>query len=588
MRFNTLITRLSLILTGIFLSSAAFSLESVTLQLKWMHAFQFAGYYAAKEQGYYRDAGLDVNIVEAGPNTDPVRDVLNSTSQYGVGTSSLLLERAAGKPVVVLAVVFQQSPYEIYAAPHIRELKDLVGKRIMLEPQSEELLAFLQKRGVPINSIKQTPHDFDVTSLKNGQVDAISGYVSNEPFYFRQASYPYQTFSPRSAGIDFYGDNLFTSEQELQAHPQRVKAFRAASLRGWQYAKEHRDEVIDLILAKYSSKHTREYLNFESDQMIPLLQPNLIEIGYMNPSRWRDIANTYADIGLLPRNFELKNFLYDATEPDLTWIYRLLAGGLILVAVTTFIAFYINRINRKLLASGQQNLIIQEDLRRSNATIQRSLAEKSRFMDMLTHELKTPISVLRIALENLKAEGPSRRHADQALEDMSGIVDRCRQLDQLEQHKLVPLMQDCQLNPMLVDLLSINGMSHRVAVQSDAFLQTCVLHTDPQLLRIILNNLLSNAIKYAQNDTVVDLYATASERNGKQGISIAIRNIPGSAGFPDPAQVFSKYYRSPGAYSKTGSGLGLYLTYSIANLLGADVIYDVVQEKVSFTLWMPV
>ena len=64
--------------------------EKVTLQLKWTHAFQFAGYYAAKEQGYYGEAGLDVNIMEAGPETDPIDDVVQNKAQYGVGSSGLL------------------------------------------------------------------------------------------------------------------------------------------------------------------------------------------------------------------------------------------------------------------------------------------------------------------------------------------------------------------------------------------------------------------------------------------------------------------------------------------------------------------
>jgi diguanylate cyclase (GGDEF)-like protein/PAS domain S-box-containing protein len=332
-------------------SSPAFALEHVTLQLKWTHAFQFAGYYAALEQGYYRDAGLQVNIVEASPATNPVREVVDGKAQYGVGTSGLLLERAAGKPVVALAVVFQQSPYEIYAAPQVQHLRDLIGKRIMLEPQSDELVAYLKKAGVPLDRIQQIPHSFDANGLMKGDTEAISGYVSNEPYYFKQAHYPYQTFSPRSAGIDFYGDNLFTSEKELHEHPEQVKAFRAASLRGWQYAKEHRSEVIDLILAKYTQQHSRDYLYFESDQMIPLLQPNLIEIGYMNPDRWRHIADTYADIGLLPSDFPLGNFLYDASEPDLTWFYRGLLIALALIGIIALVALYILQTNRKLQSS---------------------------------------------------------------------------------------------------------------------------------------------------------------------------------------------------------------------------------------------
>ena len=334
--------------------SPAFALEKVSLQLKWTHAFQFAGYYAALEQGYYRDAGLDVKIVEASPATHPVDEVIQGGAQYGVGTSSLLLERAAGKPVVALAVVFQQSPYEIYAAPRIHSLRDLIGKRLMVEPQADELLAYLKKEGIPLDSIKLIPHSFDANGLMRGDAEAISGYLSDEPFYFSRAHYPYQTFSPRSAGIDFYGDNLFTSEKELREHPARVKAFRAASLRGWKYAKEHPHEVIDLILAKYTRMHNRDYLDFESHQMVPLLQPNLIAIGYMNPERWRHIADTYADIGLLPRDYSLAGFLFDATEPDLTWFYRGLAVAMLLIGIVVAVTLYVLRINRKLRNSQRE------------------------------------------------------------------------------------------------------------------------------------------------------------------------------------------------------------------------------------------
>lgn len=352
-------------LTMLF-ASPVFALDAVSLQLKWTHAFQFAGYYAALEQGYYRDAGLDVALKEADSEINPVNEVLEGRSQYGVGTSSLLLERAAGKPVVALAVVFQQSPYEIYAAPNIHKLSDLVGKRFMLEPQSQELLAYLKREGIPLDRIQQMPHSFDAEGLMKGKAEAMSGYMSNEPFYFHQAQYPYQTFSPRSAGIDFYGDNLFTTEKELREHPQRVKAFRAASLRGWQYAKEHRDEVIALIRAKYAAHYSGEYLRFESDQMIPLLQPDLIEIGYMNSNRWRHIADTYADIGLLPKQFSLQGFLYDASEPDLSWFYRWLLVALVLTLVVVSVALYILHINRRLqnsnseLASAQQALAKSE------------------------------------------------------------------------------------------------------------------------------------------------------------------------------------------------------------------------------------
>jgi diguanylate cyclase (GGDEF)-like protein/PAS domain S-box-containing protein len=389
-------------------ASQVFALDNVTLQLKWTHAFQFAGYYAAQEQGYYRDAGLQVNIAEASPDTDPVRNVLEGKAQYGVGTSSLLLKRAAGKPVVALAVVFQQSPYEIYTGPNIHNLRQLIGKRIMLEPQSEELLAYLKKEGVPLDRLQQIPHSFDAKGLMQGDTEAISGYISNEPFSFRQAKYPFQSFSPRSAGIDFYGDNLFTSEQELQLHPERVKAFRAASMRGWQYAKEHRDEVISLILAKYSTKHTRDYLEFESNQMIPLLQPDLIEIGYMNPNRWRHIADTYADIGLLPKDFSLEGFLYDASEPEMSWFFR----ALLLALVPTFcigaIALYILRTNRRL----------RNSLAELNAA-QQALTQSEKHYRLLVENMRDVVWILDPVTLRFRYSSPSvERYRGYTVEEM--------------------------------------------------------------------------------------------------------------------------------------------------------------------------
>jgi diguanylate cyclase (GGDEF)-like protein/PAS domain S-box-containing protein len=340
------------------------ALEPVTLQLKWSHAFQFAGYYAAQEKGYYREAGLEVSIRAAGPGVDPLEPVLAGAAQFGVGTSSLLLARNAGRPVVVLAVVFQHSPLVLVArqTSSTQGIHDLVGKRVMIEPQSDELVAYLRQEGIALDRLTRLEHSFQPRDLIEGKVDAISAYVSNEPFYLDQAGFAYQVYTPRSAGIDFYGDNLFTTEQELTAHPQRVRAFREASLRGWQYAMAHPEEIADLIVAKYSSQHPREFYLYEARRMAPLLRPDLIEVGYMNRGRWRHIADTYADLGLLPRNLSLDGFLYEP-EPhrDLTWFYL----GLALLAAIGSVALYVHGVNRRLAAALDDSRRAAQALRQS-------------------------------------------------------------------------------------------------------------------------------------------------------------------------------------------------------------------------------
>jgi diguanylate cyclase (GGDEF)-like protein/PAS domain S-box-containing protein len=325
----------------------AHALDTVTLQLKWSHAFQFAGYYAAKEKGYYRDAGLDVDIQEASPGDDPLKIVLGGKAQYGVGNSSLLLVRNAGQPVVVLATIFQHSPVVFLARQQgpVQAIHDLAGKRLMIEPQSDELFAYLKHEGIPLASISQIEHSFKPQDLIDGKVDAISAYVTNEPYYLDRAGIAYHTYSPRSVGIDFYGDNLFTTAQELRTNPARVEALRTASLRGWQYAMAHPEEIADLIVAKYSQQHEREFYLFEAKRMAALLRTDLIEVGYMNPGRWRHIADTYADLGLLPKDFSLDGFIYKVKiERDLTWLYI----ACLLLAIVSGVTVYIHRINRRL------------------------------------------------------------------------------------------------------------------------------------------------------------------------------------------------------------------------------------------------
>jgi ABC-type nitrate/sulfonate/bicarbonate transport system substrate-binding protein len=91
-------------------SHPAAALDQVSMQLKWKHQFQFAGYYAALEQSFYRDAGLDVTIREGGPGIDVAEMVAGSKADFGVCSASVLREWTMGRRLVVLAAIFQRCP----------------------------------------------------------------------------------------------------------------------------------------------------------------------------------------------------------------------------------------------------------------------------------------------------------------------------------------------------------------------------------------------------------------------------------------------------------------------------------------------
>ena len=333
------------------------ALEKVTLQLKHAHQFQFAGYYAALELGYYKEAGLDVQILEGHDGNAPERDVLAGRAQYGTGASNLLLARLAGKPVVVLAVIFQHSPYALAMRQSggDPDLRRLIGKRAMIGAltdelsSADELLAYLTKEGVPPASFTRVPHSFNPQDLISGKVEAMAIYTTNEPDTFDRLGFPYDIYSPRAVGIDFYGDNLFTSEQEIANHPARVRAFRAASLRGWQWAMSHQEQAADLILNKYSRRADRQHLLYEARQMVPLVQPVLVEIGYMNPDRWQHIADVYSSLGMLPKKAGFDGFMYrvDSGRSNLQWLYRALGVAALLLVLGAAIHFSLLARERK-------------------------------------------------------------------------------------------------------------------------------------------------------------------------------------------------------------------------------------------------
>ncbi|WP_375540427.1 PAS domain S-box protein [Rugamonas apoptosis] len=299
---------------GVLLFAAALpalGAEKVVVQLKWQHQFQFAGYYAAQAQGYYRAAGLDVTLQEARAGEDPVQRVVDGHAQYGTGDSTLLLDRAKGQPVVVLAAIFQHSA----AALLLRH--DATGKRvpwaggrIMLAPGSEELTAYLRHEQVPLERMTQLPYSLNDDVLLEHRTDVISVYLTDAPYVLSRGNASYELLSPRAAGMDFYGDNLYTTESELREHPARARAMREATLRGWQYAMAHQGELADLIRARYPEHHSREHLMYEAAHIAPLLEQGLIELGYSNPQRWRAIAALFAAQGMLPAGFVPDGLLY--------------------------------------------------------------------------------------------------------------------------------------------------------------------------------------------------------------------------------------------------------------------------------------
>ncbi|MBF0446728.1 MAG: transporter substrate-binding domain-containing protein [Magnetococcales bacterium] len=296
--------------------------EKISIQFKWFHQFQFAGYYAALEKGFYAEEGLDVDLIEYVANGDPVKEVVSGRATYGVSDAGLLLSRLNNEPVVLIAQIFQHSPVIILTLrkSNLRTPYDLAGKSVMTYLQGQgdaSLKAMVRKALGAQEKVDWQEHSYRFEDVIEGRVDAMLAYSTNEPFWFHEQGEEANVIDPRDYGIDFYGDNLFTSELEAKDHPERVAKVLRATLKGWQYALDHQDEIIDLILKKYNTQNkTRPHLKFEARQTAELVDTRTFKLGHIEPSRYKKIAATYQQLLLANQQEIPPGFLWGELSPQ--------------------------------------------------------------------------------------------------------------------------------------------------------------------------------------------------------------------------------------------------------------------------------
>lgn len=327
-------------------------LERVSVQLSWKHQFEFAAFYAAEAKGYYRDAGLVVDILEGDPGVDTVSAVLSGKVDFGIGTSSLVIDRHQGKPVVALAALMQHSPIGLLArrAHGINSVSDLADRPVAVDVHSSnEIEAYLRASGLPANRLKLVPQsDWTLASVDSGKDAAKAVYLSNEPFWIRGREHEYLLLTPRSAGIDLFGNMLFTAESTLGKRPELVRTFREATLKGLVYALDHSDEIAQLIIERYNTQgKSLEHLRFEAEQICELTRPDIVEAGYMSPGRWRHVVAVYASQQLMPVDFDIAPFLYtsDRRQALPAWLLWSMAITLALLVCALLVAVRMRRIN---------------------------------------------------------------------------------------------------------------------------------------------------------------------------------------------------------------------------------------------------
>ena len=239
----------------------------------WLDQFQFAGFYVAKEKGFYKDLGLDVELKKFNDSTNVLDEVMEGKADFGLNSTSLIIEKSNGKDIVLLASVFQSSP-----------------------------LVLLALKNSNINSIQD---------IKNKNTDLLFADKTNEPFILKEKGYESISFHPKDFNFDFYEQLIFTSKEFANKNPKLVKDFYDASIKGWEYAFKNIEEVAKLVFEKYNPQNkSLESLIFEAKEMKKLVYDNNNKIGTITKDKINLIANTYKVLGLMKNHIDINDLIY--------------------------------------------------------------------------------------------------------------------------------------------------------------------------------------------------------------------------------------------------------------------------------------
>ena len=211
--------------------------------------------------------------------------------------------------------------------------------------------------------------------------------------------------------------------------------------------------------------------------------------------------------------------------------------------------------------------------------------EQGKLMSMLTHEIRTPLSVLKLVVDRKVTGSDLEDYANRAVNNIDSIIDKCIQLDRLELNVLQVNKSNFNFLVLLNSIISDGRLDKRFLIHGHADVN---VESDPDIVSIIVSNLLGNAIKYSAPGTDIDIRVDIYEEPESKCLQFSVQNKIGSMGAPDPELAFEKYYRSPAASKISGSGLGLFLVRELVHALQGEVKLSVNDNQITFTVWIPI
>jgi NitT/TauT family transport system substrate-binding protein len=279
--------------------------DEVTVQLAWVHRALFAGFYAADQQGYYAEEGLEVSMVpRPAPDADVVAPVIDGTADFGVDYGAgLVTARSQGLPVTAIATIYRRHPlvFMTLAGSGITRPQDFPGHTVRTLTPGSSAVAFqamMTRLGLDPDSVEQVDVGFDQSPFLAGDLDIWPGFMNSEVLTFREQGYELNLILPEDYGVHLYGYTLFTTDRLIEENPDLVLRFVRATLRGWQWAIENPAEAGPLAL-KYDPTLDAADQTIIMEASVPLIHTGEDHIGWMRAEVWQGMHEMLLEQGLL-------------------------------------------------------------------------------------------------------------------------------------------------------------------------------------------------------------------------------------------------------------------------------------------------
>jgi NitT/TauT family transport system substrate-binding protein len=304
-------------------TSVAAANTPVTFQLNWMAGGPNAGFAAALAEGYYKDVGLDVTLVQGNGSGNTAQLVANGRAQLAYADAVAVMQLIAkGAPMKVVSTIYQSNPNAVMALKkeNIHTVKDLVGKKVGVPSGSSQttMLPLLWKaNGIKeseVNTIDMPPSSM-VPALLQGQVDAVLGSIDAYQIQAESQGAKLDVFRFADHGVPTVSTSIFASDDYLKSHPDVTKKFIAASLKGWSFALDHPEQAIK-DLKKVFPDLNEKLATQELAAITPLFCSGGAKyIGKAEDALWTKSQELLAEVKLLPAGQDPKSYYTDAYLP---------------------------------------------------------------------------------------------------------------------------------------------------------------------------------------------------------------------------------------------------------------------------------